>query len=382
MKTIACYVCLICSCVSSPVLSQTQYLVTLLGNDTLAVESFEKTDDGIRANVILRSPRTRFLSYNLDMDENGNLTSYTAEAYEDARFETGASNLMSVRLKGGAYEVGMNRRGEWTTLQLDYEPGILPFIDMVHWPFELAFNRAMKSGQDSVSQPLLTGSRTRPFIIAKIEADSLTIRHPSRGVMGVKLNEQGDILRLDASQTTRKLTVKRVAELDMASIGSRFAALDAGGKSFGGLSGAVEERFAFNGGEYTVSYGSPSKRGRTIFGGIVPWGQRWRTGANRATHFSTSKDLMIGSLEVPAGEYTLFTIPESSGGTLIINTQTGQNGRTYDKARDLGRVTMMLSEQDEVVEAFTITVEETESGGVINLKWDQAIFSIPFRFKE
>ena len=97
-----------------------------------------------------------------------------------------------------------------------------------------------------------------------------------------------------------------------------------------------------------------------------------------STHFSTSKNLKIGELEVPAGDYTLFTIPEANGGTLIINKQTGQNGRSYDENRDLGRVSMSMGSQPEITEDFTIKVIETSSGGTIQLIWDQSVLSIPF----
>ena len=209
----------------------------------------------------------------------------------------------------------------------------------------------------------------------------MTIRHPSRGVMGVLVDENGNIEMLDAGLTTRKLKVRRVSDLDIDAIGESFAARDESGNPFGQLSGAETAEFSFNNTDFRVEYGSPQKRGRSLFGGIVPWGERWRTGANRATHFYTSSDLMFGNLEVPAGEYTLFTIPEPDGGTLIINKQTGQNGQSYDKSRDLGRVPMQISTQDEETEAFTIKVEETESGGALKLIWGNTVFSTDFTFE-
>lgn len=192
----------------------------------------------------------------------------------------------------------------------------------------------------------------------------MTIRHPFRGVMGVNVDESGNLEYLDAGLTTRKLKVHRVNELDMDALGTRFA-----NNPVGELSGAVTAEFSFKGTDFTVEFGSPQKRDRELFGGIVPYGEVWRTGANRATHFSTSSDLRFGDLEVPAGEYTLFSIPEADGGTLIINSETGQNGNSYDESLDLGRVPMEVSTQDEVTEAFTITVEETDEGGRINLIW-------------
>lgn len=207
----------------------------------------------------------------------------------------------------------------------------------------------------------------------------MTLRHPSRGVMGVSVDDKGNLIKLDAALTTRKLIVNRVAALDFDRIVKDFAEKDKGGSPLSGeLSGGVEDDFSFKGTDFYVTYGSPKKRGRDIFGGIVPFGERWRTGANRATHFSTSKDLQIGTLEIPAGEYTLFTIPEKEGGILIINKQTGQNGQSYNESLDLGRVAMTVSTQDEVTEDFTIKVIENTNGGTLQLIWDQTIYSVDF----
>jgi hypothetical protein len=111
-----------------------------------------------------------------------------------------------------------------------------------------------------------------------------------------------------------------------------------------------------------VDYGRPFMRGRKIFGGLVPYGQVWRTGANEATAFRTSADLEIGGVRVPAGSYTLYSmLREGSGGavgewTLIINRQTGQWGTEYDQTRDLARIPMRVTRLERPVEQFTVRV--------------------------
>jgi len=117
-------------------------------------------------------------------------------------------------------------------------------------------------------------------------------------------------------------------------------------------------------------YGRPSKRGRVVFGGIVPWNSVWRTGANLATHFTTDRALAFGSSVVPAGRYTIFTLPTESGWTLIISRQTGQWGTEYDASHDLVRVPMRTRVLDAPVEKFAIVVAPRGGGGVIRLSWD------------
>lgn len=354
--------------------SNSAAFVTLLGNDTLAVEQFEKTDSTLTAQVILRSPEVQISTYLLHFDDMGGIERMVQTDHSPVNgFDDPGVTARSITRVGDSLEVEILRDQELISYMAPTEEGILPFIDMIHWPYELAFNRAAAVDQDTMMQPLLSGNRIMDFTIAQIEGDSMTVRHPFRGVMGVRVNDDGDIQHLDAALTTRKLKVTRTNSLDMNALASKF-----GNQPVGELSGAVSAEFSFKGTNFRVDFGSPKKRGRDLFGNIVPWGERWRTGANRATHFYTSEDLMFGDLEVPAGEYTLFTIPQPDGGTLIINKQTGQNGRSYDESRDLGRVPMEIATTDEMVEAFEISVEETEEGGELNLAWGNTVFKTDF----
>lgn len=356
--------------------------ISYLGNDTLAVEQFEKTDNGIVAHVILRSPETTFSSYELTLDNTGGIETMTRRVFpKETGFSGEGTIVQSIQKEADSLRVEAEGSGGTRTFSVASEAGLLPFIDMVHWPYELAFNQAAHAGQDTVVQRLLTGSSVSDFIIADIEADSMTIRHPFRGVMGVNVSEAGEIMTLDAGLTTRKLLVERVPWVDLDAAGESFAAADLAGNPFGSLSGAEEAEFAIGNAEFRLEYGTPLKRGRDLFGGIVPWGELWRTGANRATHFYTSADLTFDELHVPAGEYTLFSIPEPDGGVLIINTQTGQNGQSYDEERDLGRVSMEINTKEDTTETFTIAVEETDTGGVLQLIWGETILSADFEIQ-
>lgn len=356
--------------------------VTLLGNDTLAVEQFEMSDSSITAQVILRTPETTFSSYSLLMDEARGIREMTRTNYSLAGGFNGEGEItQNIQRQGDSLRVETLTDEGMQTYSAPYEEGVLPFIDMVHWLFEIAFVNAVEVEADTINQPMLTWDRISNFVIAQIEEDSMTVRHPFRGVMGVEVTGEGGIEFLDAGLTTRKLKVHRTSGLDMDAIGEAFAASDQQGNPFGQLSGAVTSEFSFNSTDFRVDYGSPQKRGRELFGGIVPWNERWRTGANRATHFYASSDLQFGDLKVPAGEYTLYTIPEPHGGILIINTQTGQNGNSYDESLDLGRVPMEISTRDEVTEAFTITVEESGGGGVLKLIWGETVFSSQFEIQ-
>jgi hypothetical protein len=127
----------------------------------------------------------------------------------------------------------------------------------------------------------------------------------------------------------------------------------------------------------SIDYAAPSMRGRAIMGELVPFGKVWRTGANAATTFRTSADLMIGDLHVPAGTYTLYTIPSETEWTLIVSRQTGQWGSRYDESQDLGRVTMSVSRLDSPVEVFAISIRPVGPVGTLALTWENMEATVP-----
>jgi hypothetical protein len=144
------------------------------------------------------------------------------------------------------------------------------------------------------------------------------------------------------------------------------------------LSPPAKAEATLDGKSVTVNYSAPSKRDRPIMGALVPYGQVWRTGANAATTLTTAADLMIGNLHVPAGTYSLFTIPGEKDWTLIVNKQYGMSGTKYDQAQDLGRVKMKVAPVKDTVETFAIGL--TPAGAkkaTLSLTWENVAASVP-----
>ena len=128
----------------------------------------------------------------------------------------------------------------------------------------------------------------------------------------------------------------------------------------------------------TIDYGRPLKKGRDIFGKLVPFGQVWRTGADEATTLTTEANLNIGGIKVPKGTYTLFTLPTEKEWTLIVNKTVKQWGAySYDPKQDLGRAKMTVAAAAAPVEQFTIAIEAQGKGGTLKLSWDKTVASIP-----
>jgi hypothetical protein len=128
----------------------------------------------------------------------------------------------------------------------------------------------------------------------------------------------------------------------------------------------------------TISYGRPYKKGRPIFGTLVPYGQVWRTGADEATTLTTDGDLQIGTLQVPKGSYGLFTVPGEKEWTLVVNKVSDQWGAyKYEAAKDLGRTPMTASQAKAPAEQLTITVDA--KAGQLRVAWDTTVATVPIK---
>jgi len=125
-----------------------------------------------------------------------------------------------------------------------------------------------------------------------------------------------------------------------------------------------------------IDYSSPRAKGRKIFGeasekALVPYGQIWRTGANDATTFVTDTNVTVGGKAVPAGSYTIFTVPKADAWSLVISKKTGEWGTDYPgEKEDLVRVPMTVSKTSAPVENFTIAFDQAGSKCTLRIEWE------------
>jgi hypothetical protein len=160
--------------------------------------------------------------------------------------------------------------------------------------------------------------------------------------------------------------------------------------STGGTSPHETTSAVIDGSRVTITYGRPftkdPKTGepRKIWGGLVPWDRPWRTGADEATVLMTQKPLVIGETTIPAGAYTLYTVPSESGTSkLAISKNLGAWGVPVDEKNDLARVDMKKEPLEKANDQFTMAVAKNPSGGgVIKLMWADTQFSVPFTVKK
>ncbi len=132
--------------------------------------------------------------------------------------------------------------------------------------------------------------------------------------------------------------------------------------------------------DITVTYSSPGKKDRKVFGKLVPWGKLWRTGANRATKIEFSQDVTFGDKPVPAGVYAVFSIPTKKGWTVILNKNSEQGGTgQYDEKLDVARVKVKAAWVDRR-ERMTFMFSKTTSDSTrLDMHWDRLRVSVPIK---
>jgi len=191
------------------------------------------------------------------------------------------------------------------------------------------------------------------------------------------------MLRYSGARTTYLVDVRRLAAPpDVQAVASRWEATEARGGGSRALSVRDTVRARIGGAAFTVDYGRPLARGRVLLGEVVPYGRVWRTGANAATQLTTSAPITLAGMRMPAGTYTLWTMPRAGGVELIVNRQTGQWGTGYNPAHDLGRAPMSVGTPAAPADRFTIAIDAADGRrGTLAMAWGTFRWTAPIEVR-
>lgn len=358
--------------------------VIRLGSDTTAVERFTRTATRLEGDVVSRAPRTTVRHYVVDFAPNGNVTrAEMVVRLPGAPVTATPLQRVLATFTGDSAVVEIRRDTAVQTRRIAVAAGTVPMVGgaaSTFASFELLAQRFRAARSDSlpVRAYYLGGANTTMMGVKAINRDSLWM-YDGNDVFHVRADHDGLILGAVPLSGTQQFTVTRVATVDIDGLATAFGARDRNGQGLGALSTRDTVRATVAGAALWIDYGRPAKRGRVLFGStIVPWGEVWRTGANAATQFRTDRDLELGGVRLPAGFYTLWTIPSQSGWKLLVNSETGQWGTAHRADRDVFQLDMRVATLPQPVERFTVAVTPDGQGGVLKLQWDATEASIPF----
>jgi Protein of unknown function (DUF2911) len=371
--------------------------VATLGNDTVSVERVVRTPRTLGSVAVDRFPLVRLRQTTIDLADDGRPTRMVMTVRTPSG-KTPAERERRVVADYGADSVfisisdssGVTRRNFRTAGALT-----VPHISMLYSVIELeiasSLRRARAAGSkrgDSIPfrqfypdrdigpSFVLHGGWVHPGA-----GDSVALRHDWLSGSGDAIvDSAGRLLRYSGMRSTYKVAVRRTAELpDVQAIGARFAATE---RASGAAQLSVRDtvRGRIGAATITIDYGRPLARGRALLGNVITYDRVWRTGANAATQFTTTAPVSIGNLAVPAGTYSLWTVPRTTGAELIVNRQSGQWGTGYSAAHDLGTVVLDVSTPARPVEQFTIAVVPGAPGrGSLVIEWGTFRWTAPVR---
>ena len=350
------------------------YIVTRLGVDTVAIERYTRSNDKLEGDLVLRYPRTRTFHYVADLGPRGEVKALTTTVRRPGTDPKAPPIMQSVARFGDSIAViDVKRNGTADTSltgQKVFHGPVQPTFGTeppAYGLYEQALSTA-NLGRDSVVYALVGpgGGPVPAIIMRRRGADSVAFTSTffPNWTEVARVDSRGRITGLNSTATTVKTMAERVPSIDFDNVVKAWAAIDvAKGGAIGQMSPPDTTKATVGGANIQVAYSRPLKRGRVIFGNVVPWNQVWRTGANAATQLTTDKDLVFGGTVVPAGKYTIWTLPTPTGAKLIINSETGQWGTDYHADKDFTRVDLTANKLSTPVDQFVIGVAPQGSGG-------------------
>jgi hypothetical protein len=369
--------------------------VTVLGSDTVAVERVARSPTRLVTDGVDRWPFVRRRHTEFELAADGRIRRMVMDVRTPngktprergrritATFSSDAVKV-SVRDSAGTRDTAFATGGAIT----------VPHVSMMYSVIELEIAAALR---EAAAKGLAAGDSVpfRQFYPDRDVGPSFTLHrgfvHPEpggkvelrhdwlAGTGDVTVDSSGRMLTYSGMRSTYKVAVTRTATLpDVEAIGDRMAAAEA---SAGPSQLSVRDttRASIGAATFTVDYGRPLARGRTLLGNVISYDRVWRTGANAATQFTTSVPITLAGLPLPAGTYTLWTVPHTGRVDLIVNKQTGQWGTEYRRSQDLGTARMTSDSVSPPVEKFTIAIEPSDaSHGTLAMAWGTFRWTAP-----
>lgn len=368
------------SCRRDP--SETWGFVATLGSDTTSVERVTRTGDRIVGDAVGRSPVVVRRRWEATLAPDGSLRRWVMDTHVP-NAPPGERDLHhEIERSGGAIRM-VRQTGRDTMDRRVREPSVrtVPWNAFVYATSELLFQSARGLPESTrVGQYFFEGWSEGKLGFASVRnLGDGRVAVTSTGLAGsglARLDAEGRMLSYSGEGTTYRQEVQRVGDVpDLDALFDRLAADERSRGVPRALSTRDTARAAIGHASLTIDYSRPLRRGRTLLGALIPYDRVWRTGANAATHLSTTAPIRIAGVQLDSGSYTLWTLPTRGEVRLVINRETGQWGTGYQPRHDIARVAMQADSVDAPVEQFTIRVDPTTSRLV--MEWGTFRWSVP-----
>jgi len=364
----------------------------MLGQDTISMESITRQGNRLESDEVDRFPRVEIRHTEVKLNDDGSIRHLEMQIHTPS--EPSRERDRRVVADVDNNKVHLSKTDSTGTVNRDFPTGgsmVVGHVPQMYSLYELYFAAALRqsTGAKTGGVGVPAGGaavQLRQFYIDR-EFDRFPLGYATVTPVGngkvevthdwlagtgeAMMDSSDDLLSYSGVRTTYKVEVKRLAAgPDVKAIAARWEAKETAAGSVKSLSVRDSVRAQIGNALLSIDYSRPLLRGRTLLGDVIPYDRVWRTGANAATQLTVSGPVKLGGMQVPAGTYTLFTAPHTSGVDLIVNKEHGEWGTDYNGKLDLGSVRMTSEASITPVEEFTISVIPGDHGhGKLVLEW-------------
>ena len=360
--------------------------LTMLGHDTISIESITRQGNTLTSDEVDRFPRVQIRHTLVNLNDDGSIRHLVMNIHTPSEIPGQRDRKVVADVANN--KVHLSKTDSTGTVNRDFPTDgsiVVAHVPQMYSLYELYFAAALKQ---AAASKLAAGSpvQMRQFYIDRefdrfplgratvtpFDRGKVEITHDWLSGTGEAMMDSGySMLSYSGARTTYKVQVKRLATPpDVKGIADRFEAKETEGGNVKSLSVRDTTRAQIGNAMFTIDYSRPLLRGRTLLGDVIPYDRVWRTGANAATQFTTSTAIRLAGMQVPAGTYTLFTAPHTNGVDLIVNKQSGQWGTEYNGSLNLGTAKITSEASTATVEEFTISIIPSDNRhGTLVLEW-------------
>ena len=363
--------------------SETYGFIATLGNDTTSVERVTRTAHRIVGDAVGRSPAVTRRHWEAELGPDGAITSW----WMDTSIPNAPAGRQPIHLtatftdRATSFTRATPATGTRSWAYLKSYDATVPWNAFVYATWELLLDAARRQRDTTharIGQYFFEGwdeGHVGYAEIVRLPDGSYDIS--STGLAGsgnARVDANGRMVSYSGQGTTYKQEVRRITDVpDLDALAARFAADERRTGLATSMSPRDTARATLGSAQLTVDYGRPARRGRTLVGDLIPYGEVWRTGANAATQLTTTAPITLAGVALRPGTYTLWTLPTRDGVSLVINGQSGQWGTEYDARRDIARRPMTVDSLPANVERFTIRIDQ----GSLIMEWGTFRWSAP-----
>ncbi|HEY2851871.1 MAG TPA: DUF2911 domain-containing protein [Gemmatimonadaceae bacterium] len=361
--------------IAAPANAQHFTYVGTLGRDTLSLEQVVRSPESITGEWISLYGGIMVHHYELTLRPDGTVSRYHLELH---RLSGKVDGDIDIRFFDDSMIV-RNADGKELRAQVGEA---LPMFTSTMGPIDLILTRARANGRDSSFTPTVGAFgpyRRGGMSIVFFGGDSVRFGNP-RAPLVARIDAAGHVLGMSARATTTRMETRRVADFDVFTAAAHFPNVEDSVDITGvpAISPRDTVRATIGAASIMIDYGRPAVRGRNVFSHGILGDTIWRTGANAATQFVTTRDLIVGGDTLRAGAYSLWTrvSPDDSSYRLLFNSQTGQWGTEHHPERDVLSVPLSRSALRNAAERLTIRLANAGRTSQLWLEWANTALTV------